>query len=112
MKGPDGKPLNRFVTSLLRTYVLYFIRFDRGPIYNVLEFIGMPGFSIDYTSLMHLESRLNGVVTAETRGSESTFQGEHKGTELTTRLTTDALKSDDVSRLQHSHDDHSQCSHD
>jgi hypothetical protein len=37
MKGPDGRPLNRF---------------DRGPLVNFLEFIGFPCYHVDYSTIM------------------------------------------------------------
>jgi hypothetical protein len=44
MKGPDGRPLNRF---------------DRGPLMNILEFIGCPCYHVDYLKIMTVGEAVN-----------------------------------------------------
>mmetsp|Transcript_8952 Transcript_8952/g.13456 ORF Transcript_8952/g.13456 Transcript_8952/m.13456 type:complete len:728 (-) Transcript_8952:148-2331(-) len=69
MKGPDGKPLNRF---------------DRGPVTNILEFLGVPGYHIDYMTIMSIPS------SPATGGSSKVSKAKPNSTqsEMTTKLST------------------------
>jgi hypothetical protein len=90
MKGPDGRPFNRF---------------DKGVIANVLDFFLVPGFAVDYTTIMEIpeavkKSKSVTSTTVETSGTASS-------------PTMNALHADNGHDHSHSHDHgHEKCGHD
>jgi hypothetical protein len=72
-----GRVRMRLFPCLVRTrlnvhvvVINYFHRFDRGVVFNTLEFWGVPGFAVDYTKCFELP-------TPDTRRSKYTLTQEN-----------------------------------
>lgn len=108
MKGPDGRPMNRF---------------DRGPLINFLEFIGCPCYHVNYMTIMTIEESGTAIDSnksdhsADTRATELMAQTGTSPSPSRSPLSQQQQKGGDAgSRAdvtsnplnEHSHDPHCQ----
>jgi hypothetical protein len=68
MKGPDGRPKNRF---------------DRGPLINLLEFLGCPCYRVDYMTIMTIDDSATAI-----DNNKSDHSTETRATELIAQTGT------------------------
>ena len=77
-------------------------RFDRGIVHNVMEFLGAPGFSLDYRSLLTLPagSPGGGISGSSSHGKTD---GGVNGTEMTTSSPMQQQQCSHDGNCKHNH---------